>query len=173
MRIPNIHGGGARTNENGLKFERDTDLLKVIGSIKGYKIVGNKVLKNDILVAEYFSKRSLYDDFLNPRGINHIDYISAQLLPDDVFITGSTCYIIEKKFQSVNGSVDEKLVTFPFKMQQYQKMFSPLNIEVKFYYLLNDWFKEKGKYQDTLAYIENQGSRYFFVPNELIASLNI
>ena len=29
-RTPNIHGGGAQTNINGLGYERDTDLLHYI-----------------------------------------------------------------------------------------------------------------------------------------------
>lgn len=171
-RKPNIHGGGAQTNANGLKFERDTDLLQIISSIDGYKVEGNKVYRSENLVAEYFSKHSLYTMFLEPKGIFYKNYISAKLLPDDVLIVGDTCYIIEKKYQKVGGSVDEKLVTFPFKKEQYQKMFSPLDMKVEFYYLLNDWF-ENERYRDTLAYIENKGSRYFFVPKELIDSVNI
>lgn len=45
-------------------------------------------------------------------------------------------------------------------------------MKVEFYYLLNDWF-DAPKYKDILAYIKDNGARYFFVPNELIASLNI
>ena len=171
-RVPNIYGGGAQTNINGLRFERDTDLLRVIDSISEYNVEGNKIYSNSNLVAEYFSKHSLYTSFLEPNGIDYRKYISAKLLPDDAFIVRNTCYIIEKKYQNVGGSVDEKLVTFTFKKEQYQKMFAPLNINVEFYYLLNDWF-EKDRYRDTLAYIEDKGSRYFFVPNDLIISLNM
>ena len=171
-RVPNIHGGGAQTNANGLKFERDTDLLQVISSIDEYKVEGNKVYKGQKLVAEYFSKHNLYTMFLSPNGINYKDYISAKLLPDDVIIVEDTCYIIEKKYQNVGGSVDEKLVTFPFKREQYQKMFSPLHMKVEFYYLLNDWFKN-GRYRDTLAYIENNGAKYFFIPDELINNIKM
>lgn len=124
------------------------------------------------MVAEYFSKHRLYNDFLIPEGVNYQEYISSKLLPDDAFIIRDTCYIIEKKYQQGSGSVDEKLQTFQFKMAQYQKLFSPLGMKVEFYYLLNDWF-DAPKYKDILAYIKDNGARYFFVPNELIASLNI
>ena len=52
-------------------------------------------------------------------------------------------------------------------------MFSPLGIKVEFYYLLNDWFEKNERYRDTLAYIEKNGSKYFFVPNELINDIDI
>ncbi|WP_289048546.1 hypothetical protein [uncultured Psychrobacter sp.] len=172
-KIPNIYGGGAQTNINGLSFERDTDLMQIIDSNGKHDIEGNKIYKNGLLIAEYFSKHSLYTGFLEPKGIAYRDYISAKLLPDDAFIVGRTCYIIEKKYQNVAGSVDEKLVTFPFKREQYQKMFSPLGIKVEFYYLLNDWFEKNERYRDTLAYIEKNGSKYFFVPNELINNIDI
>ena len=48
-KIPNIHGGGAQTNINGLSFERDTDLMKIIDSSGKYDIEGNKIYKNGIL----------------------------------------------------------------------------------------------------------------------------
>jgi len=174
VRIPNIHGGGAQTNTNGLQFERDTELLQLIEALPEFTVKGNKVYRSDNneVVAESFSKHRLYNDFLIPRGVNYKDYISSKLLPDDAFIIRNTCYIIEKKYQAGSGSVDEKLQTFQFKMAQYQKLFSPLGMKVEFYYLINDWF-DKPKYEDILNYIENNGARYFFIPNNLIASLNI
>jgi len=60
---------------------------------------------------------------------------------------------IEKKFQNANGSVDEKLQTFGFKLWQYSKLFNPLNIKVKYFYVLSDWFKQN-KYADTLEYMK-------------------
>lgn len=171
-RIPNIYGGGAQTNVNGLGFERDTDLLQLISAFEEFTVDDNKVYKNGSLVAEHFSKHGLYTGFLEPREVNYRNYISSKLLPDDAFIVGNTCYIVEKKYQGIGGSVDEKLVTFEFKRQQYQKLFSPINITVEVCYLFNEWF-QRPKYRDMLAFIENNGSRYFFVPNELIASLNM
>lgn len=171
-RMPNIHGGGAQTNINGLGYERDTNLMEIISELEGFTIDNNKIYRNGSLVAKHFSKNSLYSGFLTIEGIDYRNHISSKLLPDDAIITKDTCYIIEKKYQNGSGSVDEKLQTFQFKKEQYQKMFSLLNIRVEIYYLLNDWFQQP-KYRDTLAFIENNGSRYFFVPNELIASLNI
>lgn len=173
-RTPNIHGGGAQTNVNGLKFERDTDLLQLIHELQEFTVQGNKVYRSDNneVVAESFSKHRLYRDFLLPKKVDYKDYVSSKLLPDDAFIIRDTCYIIEKKYQQSHGSVDEKLQTFQFKMEQYQKLFLPLCMKVEFYYLINDWF-DAPKYKDILAYIENNGARYFFVPNDLIKSFNL
>ncbi|MBF4490070.1 hypothetical protein IOD06_09225 [Psychrobacter sp. N25K4-3-2] len=171
-RTPNIHGGGAQTNINGLGYERDTDLLHYISALEGINVDNNNIYRNGSLVAQHFSKYGLYSKFLKLREIDYRDYISSQLLPDDAFIVGNTCYIIEKKYQDTSGSADEKLQTFLFKKEQYQKLFFPIDIRVEIYYLLSEWF-QRPKYRDTLLYIENNGSRYFFEPNELIASLNI
>lgn len=169
-RQPNTFGGGAQTNINGLTFERDMDLLRVIDTLSNFHTIDNKIYFNSNLVAEHFSKHSLYKNFLVPNEINWKDYISSQLLPDDVLITQKACYVIEKKFQNVSGSVDEKLTTFPFKTQQYQKMFTPLGKQVYFYYLLSNWF-ELPKYRDQLLYIRNNQSDYFFNVADLLDNI--
>ena len=68
---------------------------------------------------------------------------------------------IEMKSQEVTGSVDEKLQTCDFKKKQYKKLMSPLNIEVEYIYILNDWFK-KAQYKDTLDYVISVGCQYYF-----------
>jgi hypothetical protein len=70
-------------------------------------------------------------------------------------------FIIEVKHQEVAGSVDEKLQTCDFKKKQYIKLFSELNYEVEFDYILDDWFKNP-KYKDTLDYIISVGCKYYF-----------
>ena len=78
--------------------------------------------------------------------------------------TNNTLYIIEKKYQETEGSVDEKLQTFHFKIWFYEKVTKNLNIEIDFAYLLSDWFFEKKyskgwregtlKYQEILDYLD-------------------
>lgn len=84
-------------------------------------------------------------------------------MPDDSIyvIINNTFYIIECKFQKVAGSVDEKLQTCDFKKKQYKKIFSRLNIEVQYIYLLSDWFT-KPEYKDVLDYIISVGCEYYF-----------
>ena len=70
-------------------------------------------------------------------------------------------YIIECKFQRVEGSVDEKLQTCDFKKKQYKKLLAKANIDVEYMYLLSDFFKNK-KYKDVLDYIHSVGCYYYF-----------
>ena len=69
-------------------------------------------------------------------------------------------YIIEMKYQSQSGSVDEKLQTCDFKKKQYEKLLKPLSIKVEYYYFLNDWFNQD-KYKDVFDYIKKVGCKYF------------
>jgi len=87
-------------------------------------------------------------------------------LPDEaiLILKDQTLFIIEIKFQEVAGSVDEKLQTCDFKNKQYRKLLAPLNISVKYVYVLSDWFRNSA-YKDVLNYVESVGCYYFF--NEL------
>ncbi len=160
-RTPNTVGGGATTNFNGLRFEGRTDLLQAINLHNDYSIRNNnEVVKDDIVVALYFEKHSLYKEYLLPKGVDYRDILSKKLLPDGALLVGDTIFVIEKKYQEGAGSVDEKLQTCDFKKKQYIKLFTPLNIKVEYYYVLNDWF-DKPQYQDVFDYIESVGCRYF------------
>ena len=161
-RLPNTFGGGARTNLNGLQFEDRTDLRQALEQHPIYQLDENdQVIKNGVVVAQYFEKHGLYKKLLQPRGVNHKTLITKRLLPDGALLVGSTLYIIEKKYQNGNGSVDEKLQTCDFKKKQYQKLLQPLCIRVEFYFVLNDWFR-KDTNEDVFKYIESVGCKYFF-----------
>ena len=154
--------GGANT-KTGLVFEGKTDLKVFLNRQNGYLVNdNNEVFFNDIKVANIFKKNDIYK-YLSTKGVNWQDIISKKLLPDDsifVFIK-NTIYVIECKFQQVAGSVDEKLQTCDFKKKQYKKLFSRLNIEVEYIYLLSDWFLNKS-YKDVLDYIISVGCSYYF-----------
>ena len=57
----------------------------------------------------FFQQNSLYKRFLEPKGINALELVSAKLRPDSVFLNliNKKVYIIEKKYQASSGSVDE------------------------------------------------------------------
>ena len=115
-------------------------------------------------VGQIFQKDGLYRYFDEIDDFDYTKIISAKLLPDEAIfvINKNTVYIIEKKTQSGGGSVDEKLQTCDFKLKQYKKLFSPLNKEVCYSYLLDkDWFKNP-RYKDTLDYIISVGCKYYF-----------
>ena len=172
MRKNNTHGGGATTNLNGLKFERNTELCEAI-SKKDFKIEDNDVFYKGEKIATLYQKHGLYKRLLEPNNINYKDYISKKILPDDCILnhTNNTLYVIEKKFQLGSGSVDEKLQTCDFKKKQYMKLMKPLNINVEYCYLLSEWFI-KPEYDDVKQYIKDCGCEYFF--NEIpIEYLNL
>jgi hypothetical protein len=72
-----------------------------------------------------------------------------------------TLYIIDIKLQKTEYYVYRKLQTCDFKNRQYRKLLAPLGIEVKYVYILNDWFKKK-EYKDVLKYVKSVGCYYFF-----------
>ena len=159
-RKPNTVGGGSKTNFNGLKFEARADLRDAIIVHPVYDLRNDKVYENGKVVAKYYEKHSLYNEFLAPNGVDYKNYLSKKLLPDGALLVGKTVYIIEKKYQAGSGSVDEKLQTCDFKKKQYIKLFKPLNIKVEYYYVLNDWFR-RPEYEDVFEYIESVGCKYF------------
>ena len=162
--------GGANT-QTGIVFEKKVELATRLNKLDGYKCVEVKYKKirsksyeiyfEKKLVAQTFQKHALYS-FLEERKIDWKKILSKKLLPDDTIyvIKDNTIYILEMKFQEVDGSVDEKLQTCDFKKKQYVKLFTPLNIKVEYYYVLNDWF-DKPEYKDVFEYIVNVGCKYF------------
>ncbi len=155
-------GIGGTNTQTGIVFEGKVDLLTQISKLPGYKVVGNTISYLDEEIAYSYRKNSLYI-FLKEQKINYKDYISKKLLPDDAIyvVKDNTVYVIEVKFQIVAGSVDEKLQTCDFKKKQYQKLFSSLNYEVEYIYVLSDWFR-KEEYKDVRDYITSVGCRYYF-----------
>jgi len=157
--------GGGKTI-TGLRFESRITLEKAISALPGYRVKNDKVHFKSRKIAEFYPKHKLYKNLLESHKINYKKLISKKLLPDDaiLIIKDKTLFIIEIKFQGVAGSVDEKLQTCDFKNKQYKKLLTPLKIDVKYVYVLNNWFA-KPEYKDVLAYIKSVGCYFFF--NEL------
>ena len=141
---------------NGLKFERETDLNKALVE-NGFTISKTQVYHNGELFGFSVPKHALYR-FL---GEQSKKVLSKQLLPDEALIVPSlnTAFIIEKKFQVRDGSVDEKLQTCDFKKRQYERLMPEM--AVKYIYVLSDFFKHP-KYADVLDYIASVGCSYYF-----------
>ncbi len=166
MRKKNIHGGGSKTNQNGLRFERETDLLSALEALDYLDVIGSNVFYQQRNVAQVFEKNHFYKLFLNPLGVDEKELLSKKLLPDGVLVnlTSNEVFIIEKKFQEGAGSVDEKLQTCDFKLKQYQKLLEGTQYTGHFIFLLNGFF-EKRVYDDVKSYIGSVGCQYFI--NEL------
>lgn len=86
---------------------------------------------------------------------------SKKLYPDEAIILDNDIFIIEKKYQQTEGSVDEKLQTCDFKKKQYEKIGKQVDKKIHFCFLLNDWFKQD-RYTDVLEYIRAVQCDYFF-----------
>jgi hypothetical protein len=157
-----LKGTGGSNTKTGLVFEGTTDLATFLGNQNGYIVKDGHVFFEDELVGRILKKHTFYT-FLAENGINWKELISRRLFPDDsIFvIVKNTLYVIECKFQQVEGSTDEKLQTCDFKKKQYQKLLSRINIDVEYIYLLSDWFKHT-KYKDVLDYIISVRCSYYF-----------
>ncbi len=162
--------GGAKTL-TGLRFESRITLEKAISQLAGYTVSKDVVYFKGNRIAEFYGKYKLYKKLLEPNGIYYSTIISKRLVPDDaiLIIKDRTLFIIEMKFQQGTGSVDEKLQTCDFKNKQYRKLLAPLNISVKYCYVLSDWFRKK-EYKDVWDYVKSVGCYYFFeeIPLEFL-----
>jgi hypothetical protein len=154
MKIGNSGAKGGTSTKTGLVFEKSTSLEDALLA-KSYKVSKNKVFHNDVEVAILCGKGKFYTDFLDGFGIDWKKIVTRRLIPDDAIYVPKIkrVTIIEKKYQQTDGSVDEKLQTSGFKLKQYRKLVEGTSIEVKFIYVLNDWFHNP-RYKDVLDYIK-------------------
>tara|TARA_B100000767_G_C19717795_1_gene515752 strand:+ start:600 stop:1181 length:582 start_codon:yes stop_codon:yes gene_type:complete len=173
MKKHNTHGGGSKTNIHGLKFERDKDIYEMLKKTcpylkfedilqkKGTGIAKNILYQNKI-IGNILEKHLFYNYFLEEKNIDYKKIISKKLLPDSVIINRlkKKVIIVEKKFQKVQGSVDEKLQTIDFKLKQYKKLCKSTNYSVDFIYLVNSFFLDKS-YIDVKEYIKSVGGKIY------------
>jgi hypothetical protein len=164
-------GIGGSNTQSGIEFEAKADFSTLIAQMPGYKVeklhakIGNGIYHNGVLVARCFKKHDFYK-FREEIEIDWKNITSTKLLPDDalLIIVRETIFIIEVKFQSVHGSVDEKLQTCDFKLKKYKRLLQSSGYLVEYVYVLNDWFKQP-RYKETLDYILSVHCHYMF--NEL------
>ena len=152
--------GGANTSK-GLLFESQTSLSEALQGAH-FNVEGFNVYDASGFVGELAPKHQLYK-FLETKEVDWRPRISKKLLPDDaLYVDNTQClHIFEKKWQEVDGSVDEKLQTVGFKLRQYNRLVDGTGMGIKFIYILNDWFTHP-KYADVLDYIHELGASYHF-----------
>lgn len=161
-------GVGGEKTLTGLNFEHKVDLHALLAAQPGYAVkgipgkAGKGIFFQGRLVARCFRKNDFYK-FLEEEKVNWRNLVTRKLLPDDALlvIVRETLFIIEVKYQQVQGSVDEKLQTCDFKRKQYLKLVTPLGLKVEYVYLLSDWFKNP-RYKDVLDYIQSVNCHYKF-----------
>lgn len=76
-RIPNIHGGGAQTNANGLHFEQTTSLNDALENAR-YNVHGTEVYDGKKLIGLSVPKNKVYSCFLEPKDIDYTYYNSKK-----------------------------------------------------------------------------------------------
>ena len=169
-------GTGGSSTLTGKVFEYKTSLEECL-KLAGYTLVERldirhgtpgpikEVYKDNELYGILLEQDKLYY-YLESLNINYKDFISNKQKPDECFINFKlkTVYIIEKKSQSGEGSTDEKLAVCDYKLKQYKKVFSPLGYDVKWYFLLDEWFKTNHfpKKKDLYNYVKECGCEYYF-----------
>lgn len=161
--------GGANTNKTGLKFEKDTDFSELVDLLPQYDVQeivfpdkkstkGFEVYRGNDLVGKIMPQYRFYD-FLAEIGIENTN--SKQWKPDEVFINfeNHTVYIVEKKWQETEGSVDEKLLGFGNKRRLYQRLLDKADIpfSVQFIFVGNSSFFGKEKYRDSFEMLRGDG----------------
>lgn len=133
--------GGANTNKNGLSYETLTDLSSEFTIVEKSKY--SKTIKfgdNDKVFTS--SKQSHFFKYMDKYVDKNIRKAHGCKNPDECYIddVNKIIFILEKKFQKVNGSVCEKIQTADFKQWQYERTF-PLH-KIVYMYCLSDWFSE-------------------------------
>jgi hypothetical protein len=163
--------GGANTNVNGLSYEDKTNLESLYTVLKTEKIDKKTELKTikfpnyEIsLINANKSKLYKYLKSINEKNIT-LQPAAGCKEPDEAYIDNvrKSIFIIEKKFQQTEGSVDEKIQTGPFKKFHYSQQFP--NYKIHYIYCLSDWFK-RAEYTSVLDYLLNNDIPIFWGNDE-------
>ena len=140
-----IGAGGANTNAHGLNYEVLTDLKNVMCDT--HLIPLSKSLFHKEMIS-----RNYRDTEVKP--------MHGCRQPDEAYLDDENkkLFIIEKKFQQVNGSVCEKIQTGDAKRENFQDMFPSLKVE--YVYILSDWFRDNC--QSELKYLSRRNIPVFW-----------
>ena len=139
--------GGTMTNKNGLSYEKKVSFVN-LANLQHTKTKFGKC-KND----EYYTYKGVKSEkvykIMRKNGLSNYfkekceKNIGRVLQPDECMVDeiNKIIYIIEVKFQSAGGSVDEKIrcgiVTKILYTLQYP------GYQIEYIYVLCDWFKQK------------------------------
>ena len=195
--MANINGGGSNTNGGGLKFEDDVQdfIINQIKS-KGYSIeedgqngIFRIMDKKHNLKAIFGPKSSIFkwlnisanfkrlsEKFLPTKTLQRV--WSKNLIPDFVLLLldpNPKFHVLEVKYQSDSGSVDEKLQTGKFKHEMWKKLFRQIvpETEITYSYFLSNWFmKEPAKGKQDFYNYHYQAVFDFLAENKINFYLN-
>lgn len=160
--------GGANTNKSGLPFEEKTCNEKNLEA-KGFV---KQILKKSRKTAYYLENKEKTIVFMKKKGLNYyLDKFLNKTIdkePDEAYLLrdgdGYILKILEKKNQTVEGSVIEKLETVDFKKYHYQRCLGP-TVRVEYAFCLSKFLKEKyesGKYANLRDYLKEKNVEVLF-----------
>jgi len=170
-----IGAGGANTNKSGKGFEKKTDIIQYLEKL-GF--VKNKIGKGKL---DYTYEKEIDEMkviFVQQSGFktfckNTFD-IHFNRNPDEAFIIKRNekdyeLKIIEKKNQTVNGTVDSKVyngVYFKYEYSEYLKKNKNLHFNFEYAYCLSEYFKTKFETEEnwmiTKKFLDNNNIKVFF-----------
>lgn len=150
---------GINANINGFSYETLTDLseyYKVIKKNIDHDIIKFRTYKNHFIVTNKGNLFKYMDDYIN----KDIENGHGCKSPDECYINDEKkiIFIIEKKFQKVNGSTCEKIQTPDFKIWQYSRLFK--DYDIVYIYCLSNWFKDNCKAE--LEYLQYKNVNVFY-----------
>ena len=152
--------GGAETNASGLPFEKLTDNVPHLLA-QGFEKSEYYLRKDDTFFISQGNLKKFFSDKFD------IDLFRK---PDEAYlIQGEDYYtlkIIEKKAQKQDGSVDLKLCTAKWFIEEYQEILGP-EFRVEYAFVVCDWLKERylsetGKWPTMRTLHQRHGTRVFF-----------
>lgn len=152
--------GGSSTNKNGLRYEELTSLKSHFTVTECCKF-GEKITFDGCKKYHHASKSNLFK-YMKDKG--HFDKRihpgHGCKQPDEAFIDEDKkiVFIIEKKFQSVGGSVCEKIQSPHFKAWMFTRQFRKL-YKIIYIYCLSDYFTKNCKAE--IEYLDTFGWKYF------------
>ena len=134
--------GGANTNLNGKKFEDKTNNIPRLFENGYEKIILNKKTKTFEDKKIIFVSQSGLKDY-----IKHKYNIQLFRCPDEAYIieynTGKKVIkILEKKEQTVEGSVDTKLMAGPLFKEEYEEALE-FNFDIEYVFCVSKFLQDK------------------------------
>lgn len=167
--------GGANTNKSGKAFEKKTDIIKYLEQF-GFKKVNFGDGKSDYIYEKEIDDLKI--TFVQQTGF--VNYcrktfdIDFDRRPDEAFIIKRSekdfeFKIIEKKNQTVSGTVDSKIYNGPYFIYEYMEYLKDnknFNFKLSYSYCLSQYFKDKfekeKKWKITKKYLDNNNIKMFF-----------
>lgn len=169
--------GGKSTTVNGLQFEKKTSAYDFLKQ-KGFKEftdlykIKSKYANFKFLLKEYPDKKIYYFNKFN-FNIFSQKYLNVTCfrIPDEIYYIEysnkkPTLKILEKKYQNVPGSVDQKLGLGNFFKFEYNEMYNK-KINIEYAFCVNNGLKNmiisnKNKYKILNQYLQINDNKIFF-----------